>query len=97
MANDVSVEEHVAVLNLAISLVDGACSKTCNVGNNVTFEEFKNVYKLADGGASGCSTFRINGKRFGILEAKEEPDTEEEIVEGSACFIDPNTGKKTCE
>ena len=96
-ANDVSVEEHVAVLNLASRLVDSACSKTCNVGSNVTFEEFKNVYKLAyDGGASGCSTFRINGKRFGILEAKEEPDTEEEIVEGAACFIDPNT-VKTCE
>ena len=35
-ANDVSVEEHVAVLNLANRLVDSACSKTvmleqCNV------------------------------------------------------------------
>lgn len=96
-ANDVSVMEHVDVLNIASHYVDSAVSKTCNVGESVNFEEFKNVYMRAhEGGASGCTTFRLNGKRFGIMTDIDDKQ-EESIPEGSACYIDPITGKKTCE
>ena len=102
-ANDVGVMDHVEVLNIASHYVDSAVSKTCNVGESVSFEEFKDVYLRAyEGGSSGCTTFRLNGKRFGIMQdadtsAQQEARNSEEIVEGSACYIDPNTGKKTCE
>lgn len=94
-ANETAAMEHVAVLNVASKYVDSAVSKTCNVGDGVTWDEFKQIYIAAyEGGASGCTTFRAAGKRYGILNApKEEP----EIKEGTACFYDPATGKRTCE
>ena len=104
-ANDISVQEHLAVLLLAQNYIDSACSKTCNVGDDVTYDEFKQVYVDAwKGGAKGCTTFRLSGKRFGILQTGEEEETvpgeAEEMVEetgkAEACFIDPATGQKEC-
>ena len=94
-ANELSVFDHVAVLNLASSYVDSACSKTCNTSDDVTWEQFKDVYMQAyDGGSSGCTTFRPSGKRFGILNI---PVVEEEVGEGAACYFDAETGLRTCE
>ena len=102
-AGDIPVETHVKVLNAAQYWVDSACSKTCNVGDDVDWERFKDVYMQAyEGGAKGCTTFRASGKRYGILN-ESEPDNEpkekeyiddEDSVE--ACFIDPQTGQPTC-
>lgn len=105
-ANELSVFDHVKVLNTASRFVDSACSKTCNVGDEVTWDQFKDVYMQAYlGGASGCTTFRASGKRYGILNAAAvedvavEPEMEEDdfIEEGGACFFDINTGLRTCE
>lgn len=93
-ADQVAAGEHVAVLTAASKLVDSACSKTVNVGSDVSWQSFKDLYVQAyDGGASGCTTFRAAGKRYGILNAK--PLSEEE--QGAACFYDPETGKKQCD
>ena len=93
-ANDINVKEHLSVLLLAQNYIDSACSKTCNVGDDVTQEEFKQVYIDAwKGGAKGCTTFRMSGKRFGVLNAVKEKVEEEEV---EACFIDPATGQKEC-
>jgi ribonucleoside-diphosphate reductase alpha chain len=110
-ADELSVFDHVKVLNLASKYVDSACSKTCNVGDEVTWEQFKDVYMQAyDGGASGCTTFRASGKRFGILNAASSEEVAASPVveviddntfvdehEGGACYHDPNTGLRTCE
>ncbi|MEL0099217.1 MAG: ribonucleoside-diphosphate reductase, adenosylcobalamin-dependent, partial [Opitutae bacterium] len=113
-ADELSVFDHVEVLNLASEYVDSACSKTCNVGDDITWEEFKDVYMRAyDGGASGCTTFRASGKRYGVLNATASEDIAEEpekqldlfvnedvrpvITEGGACYFDPSTGIRTCE
>ena len=97
-ANDINVKEHLAVLLLAQNYIDSACSKTCNVGDDITYDDFKQVYVDAwKGGAKGCTTFRLSGKRFGILQTVEEnkdDSDEEEKVE--ACFIDPQSGQKEC-
>ena len=91
-ADQCSVREHVDTLVAVSEWIDSAVSKTCNVGDNVTFEEFKDVYVSAwKGGAKGCTTFRASGKRMGILNAAPQEG------EGAACYIDPDTGKKTCE
>ena len=106
-ANELSVFDHVKVLNTASRFVDSACSKTCNVGDEVTWEQFKDVYMQAYlGGASGCTTFRASGKRYGILNAAavedvaEEPEVEEDtefVEESGACYYDPSTGLRQCE
>jgi ribonucleoside-diphosphate reductase alpha chain len=104
-ANELDVMDHVKVLTTASRYVDSACSKTCNVGDDVSWEKFKDVYMTAyDGGASGCTTFRAAGKRYGILNSSydedvaEEPEVKEDdwVDEGGACFIDPLTGQPTC-
>ena len=103
-ANETTVQEHLSVLLLAQHYIDSACSKTCNVGDDVGYEEFKQVYVDAwKGGAKGCTTFRLSGKRYGVLTTVEEEkkDTaeiqsvqEEDKVE--ACFMDPQTGIREC-
>ncbi len=97
----VSVADHVNVLNLASYYVDSAVSKTCNVGDHVTFDEFKEVYMQAYlGEAKGCTTFRASGKRFGMMRAVNEEQVghdEPEVQEGAACYVDLETGIRTCE
>ena len=96
-ADELSVFDHVQVLNVASHFVDSACSKTCNVGDDVSWEDFKRVYMEAyDGGASGCTTFRASGKRYGILNASSAEDIAEE-KEGDACYFDTATGLRKCE
>jgi len=99
----VTVQEHVAALTVAAQRVDSAVSKTCNVPSDISWEDFKNVYVSAwEGGAKGCTTFRLGGKRSGILVAKDDgnepeadaPETEEPA---SQCRIDPATGRRECE
>ena len=95
-ANELSVHDHVEVLALASHYVDSAVSKTCNVGSEVGFEEFKEVYYNAwKAGCKGITTFRAAGKRYGILNEVEETE-ENETEQAEACFIDPQTGQKEC-
>jgi ribonucleoside-diphosphate reductase alpha chain len=105
-ADELSVFDHVKVLNSASKYVDSACSKTCNVGDDVSWEDFKNVYMQAyEGGASGCTTFRASGKRYGILNASASEEVVEEksidvknyLDEGVACYYDIETGLRKCE
>ena len=105
-ADDISVHEHLDVLTLAQHYIDSACSKTCNVGDDVTYDEFKSVYEKAwADGAKGCTTFRMSGKRYGILQAVEEKAEsesqteslgEESGAQAEACFFDPTTGQREC-
>jgi ribonucleotide reductase alpha subunit len=94
-AEDITAEEHVKVLCSAQKYIDSAVSKTCNVGDSVSFEEFKNIYVNAYyAGAKGCTTFRRAGKRFGIMNPDDKPEENKEV--GAACYFDPNTGEKSC-
>ena len=105
-AQTVSAWAHVKVLCAAQQYIDSAVSKTCNVYGvkekttnvGVTFAEFKDIYRYAyDNGAKGCTTFNVNGKRFGIIsEAKDDSNSNPEAA-GAACFIDPSTGVRTCD
>ena len=92
-ANETSAEEHVAVLALVSKYVDSAVSKTCNVGDTVTYDQFKDLYLTAwKKGCRGITTFRAAGKRYGILN-----EVKEEEPKAEACYIDPTTGQKQCE
>lgn len=107
-ADQLTPKEHVDVQALAQKYCDSAVSKTCNIGADVTFEEFKQVYMYAyDQGAKGCTTFRASGKRMGVLVADAVVPTKEEMLtdlypwaqpieEGAACTYDLTTGQKSC-
>ena len=92
---DLTIDDHIKMQIAIQPYIDSAVSKTINVGDNVTFEEFKDVYVRGwRGKLKGVTTFRLAGKRYGILN-KSEPAIKEEI-DGTACFIDPDTGQKEC-
>ena len=89
---DLTIDDHIKMQIAIQPYIDSAVSKTINVGDNVTFEEFKDVYVRGwKGKLKGVTTFRIKGKRKGILQKAEVNEPE-----GSACFIDPETGQKEC-
>lgn len=88
-ASEVTVQEHVDVLVTAQKFVDSAVSKTCNVPKDISWDAFKNIYFDAwQRGAKGCSTFRVGGKRSGVLESAPPA--------GLTCEIDAS-GRKSCE
>ena len=108
-ANELSTTEHLGVLSLAQHYVDSACSKTINVGDDVSYDEFKAIYTDAwEAGCKGATTFRMAGKRYGIFNTEEtveeketiESETESASEEGgekaTACFFDPTTGAREC-
>lgn len=96
-ALELKPEDHVKVLAVAQKYVDSAVSKTVNIGDEVTYEEFKDVYLSAyRAGAKGCTTFRASGKRMGILSAKPEAPEGSQTV---TTISDPSsaTGTRTGE
>lgn len=93
-AAECSADDHLGVLLTAQKYCDSACSKTCNVSPDMDWSDFKDIYvKAWKGGAKGCTTFNAGGKRFGILKAPDEPETQEPL----ACYIDQKTGERSCE
>jgi len=89
-ADECTLDEHLAVLVLASKWVDSAVSKTMNVGEDVSWDEFKSIYVQAwKKGCKGCTTFRAAGERYGVLNTKDSEG-------GDACYIDEATGQKSC-
>lgn len=87
-AEELSAEEHLAVLASVQKYVDSAVSKTCNVSSEMPWEDFKELYTRAwELGCKGLSVFNPGGKRTGVLT--ESPAAE-------ACYLDPETGMKEC-
>jgi ribonucleoside-diphosphate reductase alpha chain len=73
-ALELSVESHVLMQAAVQEWVDASISKTVNCPEEMTVEEFRNVYKLAwDNGLKGCTTYRPSDIRGSILVKKEEP------------------------
>lgn len=93
-AGEVTAQEHIAVLTTAQLWVDSAVSKTCNMDGSMSWEDFKGLYWSAwEGGAKGCTTFNIDGKRMALLTGKSDKPKEEPEL---ACSIDPVTGRREC-
>jgi len=89
VCSEVTIDEHLGVLTTAQTYVDSAVSKTCNVDPSMAWNDFKAVYMRAwEGGAKGCTTFNIGGKRFGVLATNEDG--------AGSCKIDPESGARDC-
>jgi ribonucleoside-diphosphate reductase alpha chain len=93
VSKDVTAAEHIAVLSTAQKYVDSAVSKTVNMTSAMPWQDFKDIYRQAwELGCKGCATFNSDGKRGGLLVAKDEA-TSEEV---SCLIVDPTTGQRDC-
>ena len=107
-ADRCSPNDHLRVLIAASKFVDSAVSKTCNMPQDMPWDEFKDVYvKAWKAGCKGCTTYRMGGMRNAVLtaatETPEEPETvgpeeaEVLVLEDASCEFDPMTGRRSCE
>ena len=78
---ELSVEDHLVELKGFAEYIDSAISKTINLPNNYSFDNFQALYLTAynTGYIKGLTTYR-SGTMTTVLAAKEEKDTDEEII-----------------
>ena len=73
---DLLPSDHVAMQAAAQEWVDSSISKTVNVPEDISFEDFRAVYDLAwDTGCKGCTTYRPNEVTGSVLEVKPTETT----------------------
>ena len=83
---EITANEHITDLKGFSRFTDSACSKTVNIPNDYSFEDFKHIYLDAynTGYIKGITTYRA-GTMAAVLSAKDEKsatnDDEEIIVE----------------
>lgn len=97
-AQTITPEDHIRVQAAAQKWVDTSISKTTNVPEDIDFDDFKDIYRMAYiMGCKGCTTYRPNDVTGSVLTAIEEPT----VPENGACEIkvDPDTGQliRSCE
>lgn len=98
-AEEVSPDEHLAVLATAQRYMDSAVSKTINLPKDIGWEDFKHVYMRAwELGCKGCTTYRPC-KRGAVLVSMDEalPEAIHDNEPAAACAQDKATGKWECE
>jgi len=85
-AHEVPIKDHLTVLANAYRHVDSAVSKTVNVPEDVTWEDFRLIYWEAwKSGCKGLATFTENKSREPMMREDE------------ACTYNPDTGEKSCD
>jgi len=71
---DLTVGEHLAVQAACQEWVDASVSKTINCGEDISFDEFQDVYRLAySKGCKGCTTYRPTEELGSVLS---DPDVD---------------------
>lgn len=95
-ALEMTVDEHVDMLASLAYHVDMSCSKTINVPSEYSFEDTKKIYeKCYELGIKGCTIFRPNEIRQGIL-ISEKDESKQENNEAVSHSCDGNCGSCTC-
>lgn len=78
-AQELSVEKHLEMLKAISYHVDMSCSKTINIPTEYLFEETKEVYDYCfKNGIKGCTIFRPNEIRQGILISQSDKKEQQE-------------------
>ncbi|MTH78009.1 adenosylcobalamin-dependent ribonucleoside-diphosphate reductase [Paracoccus aestuariivivens] len=76
-AQTLAPKDHVAMQAAAQEWVDSSISKTINCPEDISFEDFKDVYMAAwDLGCKGCTTYRPNDVTGSVLSVEPEKKTE---------------------
>jgi len=76
--------EHVKMQAAAQKWVDSSISKTINCPEDISFEDFKEVYMAAwDSGCKGCTTYRPNDVTGSVLSVSESSDAAPQVDRGA--------------
>lgn len=103
VAAETTANDHLSVLVEASRHMDSAVSKTCNVPEDIPWDDFKELYIRAyKAGCKGCTTHRANNMKGSIMlpdKSNEEPLTiSDPVANGElTCERDPISGRISCE
>jgi ribonucleoside-diphosphate reductase alpha chain len=76
--------DHVRMQAAAQKWIDSSISKTINCPEDISFEEFKEVYMAAwDQGCKGCTTYRPNDVTGSVLSVSESSEAVPEVDTGA--------------
>ncbi|WP_380053676.1 adenosylcobalamin-dependent ribonucleoside-diphosphate reductase [Falsihalocynthiibacter sp. SS001] len=76
--------DHVRMQAAAQKWVDSSISKTINCPEDISFDDFKEVYMAAwDQGCKGCTTYRPNDVTGSVLSVSSESEAAPEVDEGA--------------
>ena len=76
-AGTITPEDHVRMQAAAQAHIDSAVSKTVNLPRDISFDDFKDVYRLAwESGCKGCTTYRPNDITGAVLVADGDNDNQ---------------------
>ncbi len=93
-ALEMSVDDHVEMLGVIARHIDMSVSKTINIPTEYSFEDTQNVYMRAhDLGVKGCTIFRPNEIRQGIMITDENQEKKEEAPANTFDTITPVSRK----
>lgn len=77
-AQELQPKHHLFMQAAAQQWVDSSISKTINVPEDISFEDFRDVYEEAyETGCKGCTTYRPNDVTGSVLEVKKPEVTKE--------------------
>ena len=80
-AQTLSPSAHVKMQAAAQKWIDSSISKTINCPEDISFEDFKDVYMQAwDSGCKGCTTYRPNDVTGSVLSVSEEKSAPEVVA-----------------
>ncbi len=85
--------DHVRMQAAAQKWIDSSISKTINCPEDISFDDFKDVYMAAwDQGCKGCTTYRPNDVTGSVLSVSESADSnpaEEpaQVIEGDVIYM----------
>ncbi|WP_299473652.1 adenosylcobalamin-dependent ribonucleoside-diphosphate reductase [uncultured Paracoccus sp.] len=83
-AQTLAPKDHVAMQAAAQDWVDSSISKTINCPEDISFEDFKDVYLSAwDLGCKGCTTYRPNDVTGSVLSVSEKTEAAPEADTGA--------------
>ena len=83
-AQTLAPEAHVRMQAAAQKWVDSSISKTINLPEDISFDDFKSVYLDAwEQGCKGCTTYRPNAVTGSVLSVSEESESAPEADSGA--------------
>ncbi len=88
-AQTLSPSDHVRMQAAVQKYVDSSISKTINCPEDMSFDDFKDIYLQAyETGCKGCTTYRPNEVTGAVLELKQDPPDEPRLP-----FEEPSSDK----
>ena len=89
-AQSLSPNDHLVMQAAVQKYIDSSISKTINVPESISFEDFRDVYMQAyDLGCKGCTTYRPNDVTGAVLEVKDSKKEAKKTVAEPELPLEP--------